>query len=122
MSFTYRPAWTYYRLTVRQEKRRHPWSWYACLKEGGKLYNAYVGRSPTVTADRLQAVTQQLMDKARAAAVVAAGGKSMPFTTQLPPPGWGQPDWHVVFSLLSPPKRQLPRCFPHRVAVVTLTM
>lgn len=77
-SFTYRPAWTYYRLTVRKEKRRHQLYWYAYLKEGGKLHNAYVGRSTALTADRLRAVTQQLIGKARAATIPAAGGNSMP--------------------------------------------
>jgi hypothetical protein len=79
-SFSYRPARSSYRLSFRKEKRRHQWYWYAYLKEDGKLHNAYVGCSPALTAARLRAVTQQLVDKARLArpAVGPEGGKLMP--------------------------------------------
>jgi LuxR family maltose regulon positive regulatory protein len=79
-SFSYRPGRSSYRLSFRKEKRRHQSYWYAYLKEDGKLHNAYVGCSPALTAARLRAVTQQLVDKARLArpAVGPEGGKLMP--------------------------------------------
>ena len=63
--FSYPSTQTSYRMTVRKEKRRHDLYWYAYLKEAGKLHNAYMGRSPRVTAERLEQVIQQLVEKSR---------------------------------------------------------
>jgi hypothetical protein len=52
-----------YRLTVRKEKRRHGCYWYAYLKVDSKLHNAYVGRSPAVTPDRLAQVAHHLQQQ-----------------------------------------------------------
>jgi hypothetical protein len=65
-SFSYplgRP--TYYSLTLRQEKRRHNLYWYAYLKSDSKLHNSYVGVSATLTAEKLDTVAKQLLDKVR---------------------------------------------------------
>lgn len=51
--FAYQPPDSTFRLTLRKEKRRHGWYWYAYLRRDGKLHNAYVGRSEVVTAARL---------------------------------------------------------------------
>lgn len=67
-SFSYplgRP--THYSLTLRQEKRRHRLYWYAYLKSDSKLHNSYVGSSATLTAQKLDAVAQRLLDKVRQA-------------------------------------------------------
>ena len=76
-SFSYplgRP--TDYRLTLRKEKRRHGWYWYAYLKTDSKLHNSYVGRSENLTTERLGQVAQKLMDKVTQAqrAASAKGG------------------------------------------------
>lgn len=65
-SFSYplgRP--TYYSLTLRQEKRRRGLYWYAYLKIDSKLHNSYVGASATLTAEKLDKVAKQLLDKRR---------------------------------------------------------
>lgn len=54
-----------YRLTLCKQQRRHRFYWYAYLKVDGKLYNAYVGPSAALTADRLQQLGQHLTDKVR---------------------------------------------------------
>jgi hypothetical protein len=61
--FCYWPTTSTFRLTVRKEKRRHAFYWYAYLKHGRKLHNAYVGRSEAVTRGRLQQVLAQLSRK-----------------------------------------------------------
>lgn len=61
--FCYRPAASIYRLTLRKEKRRHGFYWYAYLKNDRKLHNAYAGRTPDLTRQRLQQVFDQLMEK-----------------------------------------------------------
>lgn len=61
--FCYQPATSIYRLTLRKEKRRHRFYWYAYLKNARKLHNAYVGRTETVTRERLQKVHQRLMKR-----------------------------------------------------------
>lgn len=48
------------RMTLRQEKRRHRSYWYAYLKKERRLYNAYAGRSATLTPERLAALLEQL--------------------------------------------------------------
>jgi hypothetical protein len=54
---------TYYHLTLRKEKRRHDWYWYAYLKNEAKLHNAYAGRTPDLSTARLTLVAQKLADK-----------------------------------------------------------
>jgi hypothetical protein len=61
--FCYRPIASTYRLTLRKEKRRHQFYWYAYLKNDSKLHNAYVGRTPDLTSLRLQLVFARLMEK-----------------------------------------------------------
>ena len=61
--FSYAPAHTFYRLTVRKEKRRRGDYWYAYLKNDSKLHNAYVGRSAALTSERLEQVMQKLLEK-----------------------------------------------------------
>ncbi len=56
---------TNYRLTLRKEKRRHDWYWYAYLKTDSKLHNAYAGRTLTLSAARLDQVAQGLVQKVR---------------------------------------------------------
>ena len=63
--FSYQLSPGSYRLTFRKEKRRHRCYWYAYLKNEGKLHNAYAGRSATLTADRLQQLSRQLLEKVR---------------------------------------------------------
>jgi hypothetical protein len=62
-AFAYVPANVLDAFTVRKEKRRHTWYWYAYLKIDAKLHNAYVGRTEAVTAARLAQVTQTLRNK-----------------------------------------------------------
>lgn len=61
--FCYRPTTSIYRLTLRKEKRRHGFYWYAYLKNDRKLHNAYVGRTLDLTMHRLQLVFARLMEK-----------------------------------------------------------
>ena len=56
---------TFYALTMRQEKRRCNWYWYAYLKIDSKLHNAYAGRTFTLSTARLDQVAQSLLYKAR---------------------------------------------------------
>lgn len=49
-----------YRLTVRKEKRRHTFYWFAYVKRDGKLHNAYLGKSATLTHQKLEAVALRL--------------------------------------------------------------
>jgi len=65
--FSYRLPQSAYSLTLRKEKRRQHDYWYAYLKDDSKLHNAYVGRSHTLTAAHLAAVTQRLLAKVRQA-------------------------------------------------------
>ena len=65
-SFSYalgRP--TFYSLTLRKEKRRQHWYWYAYLKSGNKLHNAYAGRTEALSAARLDQVAYGLLQKVR---------------------------------------------------------
>ena len=65
--FSYRLPQSAYSLTLRKEKRKQHDYWYAYLKDDSKLHNAYVGRSPTLTAAHLAAVAQHLLTKVRQA-------------------------------------------------------
>jgi len=62
--FSYQAA-NSYRLTVRQEKRRHGTYWYAYCKQARKLHNAYAGRSTALTAARLAQLAEQLWQKGK---------------------------------------------------------
>jgi LuxR family maltose regulon positive regulatory protein len=53
-----------YRLTVRKEKRRNGFYWFAYLKNQGKLHNKYIGRSAALTVARLDEVAAWLAKKA----------------------------------------------------------
>lgn len=64
--FCYQPVGTVDRLTLRKEKRRHHFYWYAYLKRDAKLHNAYVGRTETLTAPHLDQVAFRLVAKASA--------------------------------------------------------
>jgi LuxR family transcriptional regulator, maltose regulon positive regulatory protein len=62
-TFSYQlSGWTY-RLTLRREKRRRHFYWYAYLKKDRKLHNVYAGRSEALTADHLSAVYQRMMGR-----------------------------------------------------------
>ena len=61
-SFVYSPV---YCLTVRKEKWRNDFYWYAYLKHQGKLLKAYVGRSDTLTQERLEDVAKHLIAQLR---------------------------------------------------------
>jgi len=62
-AFCYQPPGTTYRLTLRKEKRRQQHYWYAYMKNDRKLHNAYVGKTETLTATRLQQVLETLLAK-----------------------------------------------------------
>jgi len=52
-SFCYSGSLPLIRLTVRCEKRRQQFFWYAYCKWGGKLHNVYLGKSPQLTQETL---------------------------------------------------------------------
>ncbi len=57
-SFSFRaPVGT---ITVRRERQRNGWYWYAYCKRQGKLRKAYLGRTEELTLERLNAVTARL--------------------------------------------------------------
>jgi hypothetical protein len=64
-AFCYQPPGTTDRLTLRKEKRRQQFYWYAYLKRDRKLHNAYAGKSHSLTPARLQQVFASLMAKVR---------------------------------------------------------
>lgn len=64
-AFCYQPPPATDRMTVRKEKRRHQFYWYAYLKDRSKLHNAYVGKTESLTVDRLHEVFDQLLVKVR---------------------------------------------------------
>ncbi len=47
-------------ITVRRERQRNGWYWYAYCKRQGKLRKAYLGRTEELTLERLNAVTATL--------------------------------------------------------------
>ena len=53
-----------HRLTVRKEKRRHSFYWYAYLKKDSKLHNAYLGKSERLTRAFLEDAALRLASKA----------------------------------------------------------
>ena len=58
--FYYIAQYPAYRLTVRKEKRRQTAYWFAYVKRDGKLHNAYLGKSATLTQQKLEAVAVRL--------------------------------------------------------------
>lgn len=64
-TFSYRLPYSLYALTVRKEKRRHGSYWYAYLQIDSKLHNAYLGRTQTLTPERLDQVLHTLLEKSR---------------------------------------------------------
>ena len=70
-SFSYRTGPPLAAFTLRKEKRRHGWYWYAYVKIDAKLHNAYVGRSERLTATHLDLVAQRLLTKFRNARLAA---------------------------------------------------
>ena len=65
-SFSYAlGAPTFYSLTLRKEKRRRHSYWYAYLKSGNKLHNAYAGRTQALSTARLDQVAHSLLQKVR---------------------------------------------------------
>jgi len=46
--------------TVRRERKRHSWYWYAYHKHNGKLHKAYLGKSEEMTLQRLNCVATAL--------------------------------------------------------------
>lgn len=65
-AFSYQPPGATDRMTVRREQRRHRFYWYAYLKSASKLHNAYVGKSESLTVDRLHQVFDRLLVKVQA--------------------------------------------------------
>jgi hypothetical protein len=61
--FSYKPEASIYRLTVRKEKRRNTFYWYAYLKVDSKLHNVYLGPSCALTRHRLEEAATQLQRK-----------------------------------------------------------
>lgn len=61
-----------YRLTVRKEKRRHSFYWFAYVKMASKLHNAYLGKSETLTQQKLESVAVRLNRQAIQAAKAVA--------------------------------------------------
>src|SRR6266487_1603049 len=57
-SFTFRHAMGAF--TVRRERKRHSWYWYAYHKHNGKLHKAYLGKSEEMTLQRLNCVATAL--------------------------------------------------------------
>ncbi|NKQ35418.1 MAG: hypothetical protein HF973_07350 [Chloroflexi bacterium] len=70
-AFCYQPPASADRVTLRKEKRRRQYYWYAYLKSDRKLHNAYVGKTETLTAARLRQVCALLSAKARRYRVTA---------------------------------------------------
>lgn len=68
-SFCYSSPYTWIRLTVRREKRRQHFYWYAYSKIDGKLHNSYLGKADRLTQSRLEQACQQIGQHARKEAV-----------------------------------------------------
>jgi LuxR family transcriptional regulator, maltose regulon positive regulatory protein len=65
-AFCYQPPYATERLTIRKEIRRQKCYWYAYLKDASKLHNTYVGKTESLTIDRLHLVFENLMVRVRA--------------------------------------------------------
>jgi LuxR family maltose regulon positive regulatory protein len=61
--FCYQPPGKTHRLTLRKEKRKRQFYWYAYVKSDRKLHNAYVGKTEALTVQRLHQVFSRLLTK-----------------------------------------------------------
>jgi hypothetical protein len=64
--FCYMASHSSYRLTIRKEKRRNSFYWYAYLKIDRKLHNAYLGQAQALTEEKLAWALQHLLVKCNA--------------------------------------------------------
>lgn len=64
-AFSYQHPRSIIRLTIRKERRRHQFYWYAYTKYDNKLHNAYVGSSQYLTHERLVETLDKINDKIR---------------------------------------------------------
>ena len=64
-AFSFQYPRSHTRLTIRKERRRHQFYWYAYTKYDSKLHNAYVGSSQYLTHDRLMETLDKINDKIR---------------------------------------------------------
>lgn len=74
--FCYVGHYPIYRMTVRKEKRRHSFYWFAYVKMASKLHNAYLGKSESLTQQKLETVVGRLNRQAIQAA--KGGGRFDP--------------------------------------------
>jgi hypothetical protein len=58
--FSYVPEPVMAAITVRKEKRRHRYYWFAYVKRYAKLHNAYLGKSEALTRQKLAATAVRL--------------------------------------------------------------
>lgn len=61
--FCYLSSHSSYRLTIRKEKRRNSFYWYAYLKVDRKLHNAYLGQARALTEEKLAWALRHLLVK-----------------------------------------------------------
>jgi len=73
-AFCYQPPGSSDRVTLRREKRRRQFYWYAYLKSDRKLHNAYAGKTERLTASHLRQVCALLSAKARQYRAAAGKG------------------------------------------------
>ena len=64
-SFCYSGSHPLWRLTVRREKRRQQFYWYAYSKIDGKLHNIYLGKQDTLTKAHLEQACRLIDQRAR---------------------------------------------------------
>ena len=64
-AFCYSGSHPWLRLTVRREKRRQQFYWYAYSKVDGKLHNIYLGKQNTLTQARLEHACLLIDQRAR---------------------------------------------------------
>jgi LuxR family transcriptional regulator, maltose regulon positive regulatory protein len=69
-SFCYSGSYPLWRLTVRREKRRQQFYWYAYCKIDGKLHNIYLGKQDTLTKAHLEQACQLIDQRARKEALL----------------------------------------------------
>lgn len=64
--FSYFDSRSSYRISVRKEKRGHQSYWYGYLKKAPKLHKVYIGKSGSLTLERLQTICDLLVARAKA--------------------------------------------------------
>ena len=64
-AFCYSGSHPWLRLTVRREKRRQQFYWYAYSKIDGKLHNIYLGKQNSLTQARLEYASLLIDQRAR---------------------------------------------------------